>query len=437
MTTPSAPRPTDPVAADACGTCGEPLTTDPRFVRWCPACGWNAYPNRVEARRRGDRFRRRLNRDAERRLYRRVVEGGSAPQATAVGAYALAGLVHLVTLGVGVTGVVLLVGTGWPAHVVGVVLVGLSVLLRPRLGPGRRVRRRLLTVRRADAPALYGVADRVAAELGTAAPALIVIDGSYNASYRREGLRRRVVLTLGLPLWETLDPGQRLALLAHELGHGANGDARSGLWIGSAISSLEEWYRVFRPGAAPGVNRRMQYGARVSRASGFAAIGEMIAMVVMGVFAELTILVNRLLTRLTLLSGRRAEYRADAMAARIAGPEAAARMLSALALGSAAEQVAHRRELASTPKKGAPRPDFWSDLREYVASIPPSERDRRLRVCELDDSAVDTSHPPTHLRLAYVRQLPAAEPSIALTEDELSSIDAELAATRRKVGQYL
>ncbi|GAA5003812.1 hypothetical protein [Actinopolymorpha pittospori] len=40
----------------------------------------------------------------------------------------------------------------------------------------------------------------------------IVLDGAFNASARRVGLRRRPVLTLGVPLWNILDPQERVDL---------------------------------------------------------------------------------------------------------------------------------------------------------------------------------------------------------------------------------
>jgi Zn-dependent protease with chaperone function len=247
------------------------------------------------------------------------------------------------------------------------------------------------------------------------------------------------VLTIGLPLWETLDPGQRLALLGHEFAHGAAGDTRETLWVRTAVSSLDEWYTIFRPG-----HRSVHARGGGGGGGAVAIIGEMVAMVVLGIFAELTILLNRSLSRLTILSGRRAEYLADELAARIAGRDKAAEMLAALTLGSSTRQVIRQRQSASASRRrraGAAQPaaraDFWTDLRSYVASIPENERARRLLVSELDDSAVDSTHPPTHLRIAFVRRLPAAEPAFTLNTDELAAVDKELAKPRAAVAGNL
>lgn len=428
--------------AGVCADCGGETTADPRFVRWCTACGWNARPGVTAARTRRDRFDRRLNRAAEEALHRRV---SAAPEARFgrgaawFGAMALAGLVHLLTVALLLAAVLLLSTPSVINRAVGAFLLLLAWVLRPRLGSVRKARRTTPHVERGEAPGLYALADRIAAELGTAPVALICFDDRYNASYRRVGFRRLPVLTIGLPLWEVLGTEQRVALLGHEFGHGAAGDAARGLWIGTALASLRGWYSLLVPG-----------GRRVGRTrhGGPTALGESIARVVLAVFAQATLLVHRLLRRLTALATREAEYRADRLAARVAGTAATAGLLRALTLGSSAEHVRslHRLRTASAgprPARGAataapePPADFWTELREYVASIPETERARRLRVCQLDDSATDASHPPTHLRIAFVEQLPAAVGTVAWPEDEKAAVEATLAPVRAAVAEQL
>ena len=448
MPSPSAPGPAatpqDATPAVPCPECGSALTTDPRFIRWCPSCGWNAHPGASAATTRGDRFGRRINRAAEARLFRRITESGrlrSSRDGAWLAATGLATLVHLVTLAMGASGVLLivLVPHALPALVVGAVLILCTIGLRPRLGT-MRTARRAMHLDRPRAPALYGLADRIAAELGTPPVKLICFDRDHNASYRRVGLRQRPVLTIGMPLWETLSVQERVAMLGHELGHGANGDTAQSLWVGAALRSLDEWYSVMTPG------RRLAPGQRSTTGSA-AALGEMVARVLMFVFAEAVLQYHRLLLRVTVLGSRRAEYLADSMAARVGGSAATATMLEHLTLGRAVEQVrrqrsyrgkgAPRRRRDEAPAAPEPLPDFWVELRDYVDSIPASERQRRLRVSELDDSATDTTHPPTHLRIAFARQQPQPDPLIVPTAEELAAVEAELAPVRRAVAAAL
>lgn len=427
MTTTS---PDPATAVGRCPACGADLTSDPRFTRWCRGCSWNAHPGASAAKKRGDRFQRRLNRAAEERLYHRIRQEGTAPRsigAAGIAAFALAGVVHLVTAGMILLGVLWLLSPSWPLRLLGGVLPAAAYLLRPRLGPNRAERRRRRLVDRRDAPALYGLCARVAAELGTAPPEAIAVDGSYNAGYGLAGIRGGGVLTLGLPLWETLAPAERLALLGHELGHRVGGDIRRRLWVGSALGTLEEWYRLFRPDSATR-----------QHVNGVVAAAEMVAAVLMGVFAELALLARRVLSRLTALSGRRAEYLADELAARVAGPQAAAALLAALTLDGALTHVRQQhRPAVRRSTGGQDGADFWADLRAYTESIPDSERARRLLVSQLDDSAVDSAHPPTHLRLDFVRQLPPAAPAIVLDSAEAAAVDEELAPLRTAVARDL
>ncbi|MFC1421334.1 M48 family metalloprotease [Streptacidiphilus cavernicola] len=447
MPTPPAPGPAktpitatpDTAPAAPCPDCGSALTADPRFVRWCQACGWNAHPGATTATTRGDRLERRLNRAAEDRLFQRITTSGSLSpvrDGAWVAAVVLASLVHLVTLAIALVGALLIARhpDSAPGLVIGGALILGTVGLRPRLGTMRRVRKRSFYLDRDQVPALYRLTDRIAAELGTAPLRLICFDGRYNASYRRVGLRRQPVLTLGLPLWETLSARQRVALLGHELGHGANGDNTHGLWVGSALGCLEEWYALLTPG------RRI--GSR-----GLVALGEMVARIVMYVFAAAVMLLHRLLRRVTVLGSRRAEYLADSMAARIAGNAATAELLTQLTLGDSLAHVLQRRRFRGTrvvsrrrgeaPAESAARPDLWTALRDYLDSVPETERARRLRISELDDSATDSTHPPTHLRIAFIRGQPHPEPLILPDPADLASIDAQLAPVLAAVAKGL
>ncbi|MEZ0091747.1 M48 family metallopeptidase [Streptacidiphilus sp. EB129] len=428
MTTP----PSAAITAAGCTECGSPLTTDPRFVQWCPSCHWNAVPKTGrEAAAEHGRIQQRLNRSLEERLYEQVTSGAPlrpAHDGVWAAALVMAGLVHLVSVAVVGCGGWLLLQPGWPGRVIGaLVLVAAVALLRPRLGSLRAERRKPFALDRAHAPVLYALADATADALGTRRPELIVVDDSYNAGYQRVGLRQRVVLHLGLPLWESLRPAERLALLGHEFGHGANGDSRRGLWVGSALRGLAGWHEATTT-------------TSIAAPRGLAALAALLTRLLLGLVNVLIRQCYRLLAWLTRASSRRAEYLADAFALRIAGREGAAGLVEALTLEGAYEhlvlqrrgrvQRVHRRRGGDrTPEDAAG--DLWTELRAYVASIPPEERTRRILVSELGETATDSTHPPKHLRLAFVRRLSGpyadAEP---LALPDFTAIDAELASAR-------
>ncbi|WP_063795892.1 M48 family metallopeptidase [Streptacidiphilus griseoplanus] len=424
-----------------CPTCSAPLADDRRFVVWCPACEWNVDPlaesaaDTVPQGRTGRRTARR--RSAERavaeQMYTEAVKAAEAASLRPVrgrawfAAMGIAALVHLST--VVVTGVSLwwLVTGSMFLRVLGVPGLALAALLRPRLG---RVRRRdEWSLTRAEAPALYGLADRVASASGAPPVHLIRATGEFNASYGRVGLRRRRVLTLGLPLWEILAPQERIALLAHEFGHAVNGDSRRGLWLGSAVRALVEWYRLTRPdgGATAGPGLVMLIAGWVANA----------VMLVVHKSVEAVLLI---LHRCTLRTGQRAEYLADLLAVRVASASATRTLLESMLLGESVEAFFHRKRLA--PQAGrtageasrrARDAEFWQELRAYLDSVPEAERLRRLRVSALRMGSVDSTHPPTHLRVALVETRGAHEAAVVADEAETAALEVELAGRRAAV----
>ncbi|WP_165845821.1 M48 family metallopeptidase [Streptacidiphilus pinicola] len=386
-------------------------------------------------------MRRRLDQTLEQRLFDEASSGRELRPRRGAGhlaAVLLALPVHLVTVAALVGAVLLMRFGAWTADLAAVALLGVAYLGRPRLGDLARTRKSGHPLSRKAAPQLWALADSVAEQLGTRAPGLILVDARYNASYARVGWRRRVVLRLGLPLWLSLTEQERVALLAHEFGHGVNGDSRRGVWLGAALGSLSEWVRLLRPARG---------GVRVR--GGMEALAALLARGLMSFLSALVELYLRLLDRATRLDSRRAEYLADSYTVRLAGGAGAAGLLEALHLRTAFETVTHQARMAARQARaqargraggeargqadGPQQPDLWVGLTAYVRSIPAEERARRVIAAELTHDDFDTTHPPTHLRLAFVRGLPASEPAVVLDVAASAAIDAEL----RPVGRSL
>ncbi|MFE7751298.1 hypothetical protein [Streptomyces sp. NPDC057428] len=76
------------------------------------------------------------------------------------------------------------------------ILLFLAWTPRPRL-PGDEP-----VLRRADAPALFGLIDEIAGVAGARGVDVIAVDVAANAGVRTCRVRGRRLLTLGLPLWE-------------------------------------------------------------------------------------------------------------------------------------------------------------------------------------------------------------------------------------------
>ncbi|GLW57781.1 M48 family metalloprotease [Kitasatospora phosalacinea] len=450
---PAEPAPTVPAPAaapaapgtDRCPECRAPVAVQERFPTWCPSCEWNLLPpgpsvdglpprarRRAERAERREEKRRREVKARTEQVFRLVAEGGSdLRHGASVGAFLLAGAVHLVSLAVLLAGVCLVVGWplgGWPARVLGVVALAVAFLLRPRLGRPRRSG--VLT--REAAPTLYGLVDAVSAELGAPKVDSIVVDSDFNAAFGVLGLRRHRQLVIGLPLWTVLTRQQRVALLGHEIGHCVNGDSRRGVWTASAIGALNEWYVLTYPSRDNETNANL-----------VVAIASAVTVLLLGVLNFGVRALRRLMYRLYLRSGQAAEHRADLMAARLASPRDARGMLQAMLNDSTLDAVLTRQR--ALPRAGGravraagPMPGLWDALAEAARTVPPTEVERRVRLSEREVSATDVSHPPTYLRLRLLASAPPADrPPLVLDAGRDALIDAELAPSRARIAAEL
>lgn len=400
-----------------CPSCGAELPAAAGYPVWCPGCEWglaDAGPGRRGLRGRFDRW---SSRKVE-ALHAEVVRspaGRPGWDVARVASYGLALGVHLGTVALIGFGVWVLAVRRTPVLVVLAVLALLVAwLLLPRLGSLRKIAD---VRRRDDAPALFALLDRVAAEIGVEPVDAVVVSGDFNAAYGTVGPRRRRVLHLGLPLWESLTAQQKVALLGHELAHGANGDSRHGLVVGTSLATLARLHAVLRPG--PPDDR-------------FTYLIDLCLRMVQGAASSVVGSVLVVQSMLTLRAGQRAEYLADRLAARLASPEAAAGMLETLVIAADTYLTAVQRHVL-TGRKTA----YWDDLRDALAKLPGSERERRLRAAARRRLRVDRSHPPTHLRIAVLRGLAAAEPALVMEPEEEQRIRAELAADYDLVARRL
>jgi hypothetical protein len=128
-------------------------------------------------------------------------------------------------------------------------LFGGLTLPRPAAMP-----RDAVPVRRADAPALHALTDRVADALGVPRPHVVVLDDRFAADSGFAGFLRRRYLRIGAPLWAVLDPAQRTALVALELARFGGGDPSRAALTGTVERTLATMVAVFEPAA----DKRMQ-----------------------------------------------------------------------------------------------------------------------------------------------------------------------------------
>lgn len=253
-------------------------------------------------------------------------------------------------------------------------------------------------------PALHAELAAVADAVGETVPPAVYLDGDVNASVAEvsDGLLRgrRRIMVLGLPLLAALTPRQLRAVVAHEYGHYLGGDTRFSAWIWrtrvavlktvSALDSEDSWFQ------------------RVVVRTPF-------------------LLYAKLFLRLTNAISRRAEFAADAVAARVAGVEIKAQALRALTAAAPAysaywrEDVAYALESGHRPPLAAGFQRFLEDheIRAQVDSIVAAE------IAEGETNPYD-SHPTLADRLRAIGAKPTGEVSPPAPRDSAVSLLRDL-----------
>jgi heat shock protein HtpX len=399
----------------SCPNCQLPLTSELGAAPWCARCEWNLAafdPQRVPTPfgwRWVDkilhRLAFRLNARQFAALTGRAVgrPGWDLSRAAVVAVSLLLVVAILGLLGLGLW----LIGRDFPSLTIipGIGCVALAVLLRPELG---RPDPYADVLTRDQAPTLFALLDRVAAEVGAKMPHLIIVSTEFNASAGAVGLRRRRVLTLGLPMWLALSPQQRVAVLGHEFGHFVNGDVRRGPLTQVAFSGFGKLAMVTAPPGYTRVDGLVQL------------LANLMTQLVLSIVSRTFYLAHLVVVLLGLRSIQRAEYHADALAARLAGTEAAVSLLDLLAAG---------RGVASTMRVAARNGDELAAVRTRAgaawAQIAP-QRSWRRQLSTREEASLFSSHPPTGLRARMLESSPWQPAAITMTEAESDRIDAEL-----------
>jgi Zn-dependent protease with chaperone function len=271
-------------------------------------------------------------------------------------------------------------------------------LLKPLFSRGRRGDPPQ-ELKREDQPELFAYVERVAELLGAPKPHSIRVDLDINASASlthgwRSLLSGDMTLTLGLPLVAGLDLRQFTGVLAHELGHFAQG---GGLRSTFVIRSLEAWFQRV-------VFERDAFDHQLERLA--SNPGYLYTQAVLQAARGSIWLARRLLHGLMLVGAlvsralmRQMEFDADAQALRIAGSQAFASGMQALCLLDRANHAAGvDADLAMGDGK---LPDDWSELVLLNRENMPAEVIRAtLKPREQNRASYFASHPPTELRIA-------------------------------------
>lgn len=274
---------------------------------------------------------------------------------------------------------------------------------------------RVKTQGRSELPELFRLIDGVAGALRVPSVDQVVVVPEFNAAYGRYGWRQRRVLFLGLPLLLSLDAQERVALIGHELGHGANGDQRRSLFVVGALSALIELWAALEPDAL------------LPTEEGLIAYIQLPFRLIQLGLARLVLTFAAVLLMLLYRDSQRAEYYADALGARASGRRATLAMLERL---HAAYLVARMTWVGETA-------DPVAAVVEKVRRLPDRQRERLRRVERLEGSRLDYTHPPTVYRVEALESRPEDSAAYVLGLGASDAVDRELERFRRPIGEKI
>lgn len=402
-----------------CPDCGHQIRVDRRYVTWCDKCDWNLDPTTLNDPTPA--WRLKLEHRLAESLYRELESGAvhrPGWDAARVAAHLLSALILLIPLVGFLTGIALLAFYRplWFSILLSLLAFAMAFAFRPRAAD---LPENVHLVHRDEAPTLYAVLDELATAVGTRKVAAVAVSAEANVWYQQIGWRFRPVIGIGLPLWAGLRPQERIAILAHELGHGRHGDARSGWLVGSAWSVLEGLRETFSEQDFDRVKREHGYDDFTGATLFSRMLNSTVGVLVRGV--------AWLLERLRLRSDQRAEYLADRKAGEIAGSEAAVHALERSLLADASFRAMERA--LRFPTEVEP----LEAVRRAVTEVPAREIERHVRASRIRETRTDSTHPPTYLRARLLRTRPATTAQVVLSTDKSRAIDRELAPAAQKV----
>ncbi|SNT64148.1 Zn-dependent protease with chaperone function [Asanoa hainanensis] len=398
---------------DRCPTCNIPLAVAEDEPPWCSHCEWNL--DTLAPIEGATWFWRSIRTRDHRAGFRsdRLLASGAARGRPWV--YALLVALSVALVAVPVTAFL----AGLWLLIAGPVALGLLLLLvayavRPRLGRVKKVLKGHYRVDADRAPALYGLIDRVATAVDAPRPDIVAIQPAWwNAGTTVAGLRQRRILMLGIPLLASLDRGEFVALLGHELGHFANRDSRRFLLTLPARVTFGHIARALRPSRVSGAERDLL---------GLQLIVFELWRLISGLLSWLSFAVHAAIQAAGSREDRHAEQRADLLAVKAAGRASTLGLFDAMA----AFPLFHGA-ISGVARKGYAMAEWRARIAQNRARNDEGRTAVLRQLTIRTEASLFASHPSTGRRHQYVSTLPNSYATVTVTDTEWTTIVREVA----------
>lgn len=303
--------------------------------------------------------------------------------------------------------------------IVGPVAIGLLLLLvayavRPRLGRVKKVLKGHYRLDSDRAPVLHALIGRVASAVDAPRPDIVAIDpGSWGAETDVAGIRQRRILLLGIPLLASIDRGEFVALLGHEVGHFANRDSRRRLLTWPARVTFGHISRALKPSRVSGVERDLL---------GLQLIVFELWRMISGLLSWLSFAVHTVIRTAAARDDRHAEQRADLLAVRAAGRASTLGLFDATAAFPL-----YRGAISGATRKGYAMTEWRARIAQNRSRNDEGRTAVLRQLTMRTEASLFASHPSTGRRHQFVSTLPNSHAAVRVTDAEWATIVREVA----------
>ena len=302
-------------------------------------------------------------------------------------------------------------------------------LVKPLFARAAR-REELVALDSEHEPVLFAFIHRICDEVRAPRPARVVVDCQVNASASFDGgllglLRRRLVLTIGLPLTAGLTARQLGGVLAHEFGHFAQG---AGMGLTFIIRSVNGWF-------ARVVYQRDEWDERLARWSTNTdwRLAIVLWLARAGVWMSRKILYGLMMVghAVSCFMSRQMEFDADYYEAALAGSGTFRETMTRLEVLSRASQYGYS-DVFRSQRSGRVPGDFAALVVARAEPLPtPGKGDRDQ---EERGTTLFMTHPSDEDRIAHTASL--AESGIVTLEGPADRLFADFTTLSRNVTRH-
>lgn len=391
---------------ESCPKCSHEMPVITGYVTWCEQCNWNIHPNwhPTESLSLFERFQHRLGVRSANLLYEELIGTKSFTYPVTIGtigAYFFSILLHFACFGMIAMMVLKLF---WPRFLGDFILGVLLLFLCIGLYWPTRNKIPTMKLTRGDYPALHRLMDEISKVTGSPKVTSLIAHYEFNAFAARSLLRRQTTVGLGVPLFSILNLREKIAVIAHELGHLANRDMTRKLIVRQAMRTLGSCYHLLIP--------KYDYSEL------FGPFYHLI-VIIRKRLADLVYYAYYLLGLSVWKQSQRSEYYADLTSARVVGTNAAA-----AALGKLHFSPTYWMTLEKVAQHGYTT-ELFEELRKFTNNVPEKEQRRIQKISESLAVQPDSSHPPTMYRIQNLNRHPVDIPSLALDETFIEQLNQE------------